>query len=75
MNKHSSIYYFIQSKLGDNPPQIIGHSEDEETREIYYKFMDKKKALKLIEEERKVSPQYKYRLVKCTTTYQEDNWN
>ena len=73
--KHSFTHYFLQSKLGDAPPQIVGHSEDEETKEIYHKFLDRKKAVKLMEDEKKVSPEYKYRIVKETTTYDEGAWS
>lgn len=72
--KHSFTHYFVQSKLGDAEPQIIAHSQDEETLEVYYKFLDRKKAVKLIENERKVSPEYKYRIVKCIETFQESTW-
>lgn len=73
--KHSHTHYFVQSKLGDKQPQIVGHSQDKKTKKVYFKFMDRKKANKLIEDERKVSPEYKYRLVKETTTYDEGPWN
>ena len=75
MKKKSFTHYFLQSKLGDAPPQIVGHSEDEETKEIYYKFFDRKKAVKLMEDEKKVSLEYKYRIVKCTETYDESVWS
>lgn len=73
--KHSFTLYFLQSKLGDVQPQIVGHSQDEETKEIYHKFLDRKKAVKLMEAEKKVSPEYKYRIVKETTTYDEGSWS
>ena len=73
--KHSFTHYFLQSKLGDAAPQIVGHSQDEETKEIYYKFLDRKKAVKLMEDEKKVSPEYKYRIVKYTETYDEGSWS
>ncbi len=73
--KHSFTHYFLQSKLGDAQPQIVGHSEDEETKEIYHKFLDRKKAVKLMVDEKKVSPEYKYRIVKCTETYDEGSWS
>ena len=72
--KHSFTHYFVQSLLGGSRPQIVGHSQDDETGEIYHKFLDRKKALKLIEDEKKVSPEYKYRVVKETTTYDEGEW-
>ena len=52
--KHSLTHYFLQSKLGDAPPEIVGHSQDDETKEIYHKFLDRKKAVKLMEDEKKV---------------------
>ncbi len=73
--KHSLTHYFLQSILGDALPQIVGHSQDEETKEIYYKFLDRKKAVKLMEDEKKVSPEYKYRIVKCTVTYENGSWS
>ena len=73
--KHTNTHYFLQSKLGDAEPQIVGHSQDEETDEVYYKFLERKKALKLMEDEKKISPEYKYRIVKCTETYEEGSWS
>jgi len=73
--KHSSTFYFVQAKLGDKFPEIIGHSKDEETGEVYYKFLDKKKAKQLLENEKKVSPEYQYRIVKETITHEwKDDW-
>ena len=69
--KHSFTYYFLQSKKGYEQPQIVGHSQDKKTKEIFYKFFDRKKAAKLMEDEKKVSPQYKYMIVKVTTTYND----
>jgi hypothetical protein len=51
--KHSFTHYFLQSKLGDAPPQIVGHSQDEETKEIYHKFLDRKKLSNLWKMKRK----------------------
>lgn len=73
--KHSFTYYFVQSKLGDAQPKIVGHSQDNETKEIYYKFLDRKKAIKLMEDKKKVSPKYTYRIVKYTETFNEDAWS
>ena len=71
---HSTTFYFVQSKLGDNRPETVGHSKDKKTGEIYYKFMDRKKAHKLMKDEKLVSPEYNYRLVKETITYNEGAW-
>lgn len=61
--------YYVQSRDANNNLGIVGHSEDEETKEVYYKFMDKAKARKLMDEERKVSPEKMYRIVKETVTF------
>jgi hypothetical protein len=72
--KKSFTHYFLQSKLGEALPQTVGHSEDEKTKEIYYKFLDRKKALKLMEDEKKINPEYKFRVVKCTESYEHGSW-
>jgi hypothetical protein len=74
--KHSFTHYYVQSKkvAGDEQPQIVGHSKDDETGEIYYKFLDIKKANKLLADEKLVSPEYKYRVIKEVTTYEETAW-
>lgn len=73
--KHTYTHYYLQSKKGDEQPKIVGHSKDEETGEVYYKFLDRKKAVKLMEDEKKVSPEYQYRIVKETTSYDEGAWS
>lgn len=73
--KRTFTHYFLQSKLKDGQPQIVGHSKDSETGEIHYKFYDRKQAVKLMEAEKKVSPEYHYRIVKETTTYDEGMWS
>jgi hypothetical protein len=65
--KHSSTVYWIESIDKKGKESVVGHSQDDKTKEVYYKFLDRKKALKLIDDERKVSPEYRYRLVKQTT--------
>ena len=72
--KHSSKYYYIESK-GKDKISIIGHSKDEKTGEIYYKFLDKKKALSLVEAERLISPEYKYRVCTITETIETPNFS
>ncbi len=73
--KHSFTHYFLQSKKGDERPKIVGHSQDKKTKEIYHQFLDRKKAIKLMEDEKKISPEYKYRIVKETTSYDEGTWS
>jgi len=73
--RNTSTHYFAQSQLGHNPPEIVGHSQDEETKEIYYKFLERKKAVKLIADERKLDPERKYRVVKVTTISEAGSWS
>jgi hypothetical protein len=73
--KNTSTHYFVQSQLGDNPTEIVGHSQDKKTKEIYYKFLERKKAVKLIEDERKLDPKRKYRVVKVTTISEAGSWS
>ena len=73
--KRSFTYYFIQSQKDGGKPEIVGHSQDKKTKEIYYKFMDRKKAISLMNDEKFVSPEYKYRLVKETHTFDEGAWS
>lgn len=72
--KHTFSYYYVQCRI-DGKVDIVGHSENDETKEVYYKFLDKKKAIKLIEEERKLNPEYNYRLIKHTQITEESNWS
>jgi hypothetical protein len=65
--KHSSTVYWIEADK-NGKRAIIGHSQDKKTGEIYHEFLNRKEAVKLMDEERKVSPEYKYRLIKKTTT-------
>lgn len=65
--------YFVQS-LKDGKIETLAHGKDEETGELYCEFLDKKKAMGLLEAEKKVSPEYKYRIVKETKTYKLGSW-
>jgi hypothetical protein len=66
-------HYFLQSKLNDKI-HIVGHSTDEETGEVYFKFLDKSKVKKLMADEMKVSPEYEYRIVKVTENIDLGRW-
>ncbi len=72
--KRSFTHYYIQSKEGIEAPSIVGHSSDEETGEVYYKFLDRAKAKKLLSDEKKSIPTKQYRLVKLTQTYETTDW-
>lgn len=71
--KHTSSYYYVES-LVEKSIKTIGHSADEETGEIYYKFLDRKKANNLLRDEKKLVPEFKYRVVKVTTTHNAEQW-
>lgn len=72
--KHSTTYHFVQRVIEGNAPEIVGHGEDKKTGEVFYKFLDKKRAKILMEAEKKVSPEYKYRLVKEVNNFDLGQW-
>lgn len=72
--KHSFTHYYVQAQNENGEPEIVHHSMNEETKEYYYKFFDKKKAKELAEKEKKTDPNTKFRVVKCTETYVVDPW-
>ncbi len=72
--KQKLTHYYVQAQDGDKKPQIVCHTEDEETGELYHKFMDKKKAKKLLETEKKITPDVKFRVVKMTESYELGEW-
>jgi hypothetical protein len=66
-------YYFLQSRLNDHV-QTVGHSKDEETGEIYTKFINRKDCKKLMLDEMKVSPEYEYRIMKVIERVEVGKW-
>lgn len=66
--------YWVES-MKDDKRSYVGHSQDKTTGEVHYKFLERSKALKMIQDEKKLSPEYKYRLVKQTTTTQFGGWS
>lgn len=56
--------FWVEAKDENAKETIVGHGKDEETGEIYYQFFSRAKANKLLKDEKKVSPQYKYRVVR-----------
>lgn len=75
MPKHSFIHYFVQVQKEGEFPMTVFHSQDEETKEFYHKFLDRKKANALLKAEKKASPDEKFRVVKCTETYDAESWS
>ncbi len=73
--KICSTYYFVQALETENSaPKIVAHTTDEKTGELYYKFMDKKKAVKLMNDERKVNPEFKFRVVKLIEKFESSDF-
>lgn len=73
--KHKTIYFFVQSLDKKGDINTVCHSKDEETDELYYRFFDRKKAVALMEAERKATPESTYRIVKITETFEAENFH
>lgn len=54
--------------------EIVSHTYDEKKKEHFHKFLDRKKAQALLEAEKKVTQNVKFRVVKCTETYDTGSW-
>lgn len=74
MTKQSFTHYYVQAQKEGEAPEIVYHTHDKETDEYYYKFLERKKAKALAEAEKKITPEIKFRVVKCIETYQPDQW-
>jgi len=71
---HSFTHYYVQVEVEGKNPQIVYHTHDEETNEYYHKFLERKKAKALAEAEKKITPNHKFRVMKCVETYTADAW-
>ena len=56
MAKQSFTHYYVQVLVEGSLPQVVHHTYDEKVHEYYYKFFDRKKAQKLAEAEKKITP-------------------
>jgi excinuclease UvrABC nuclease subunit len=74
MAKKSFTYYYVQAKKEDEIPKIVYHTHNKEYGEYYHRFFDKKKANALAKAENKIKPEVKFRVVKCTKTYEAEPW-
>lgn len=74
MSKQSFTHYYVQAHRDGELPGIVYHTYDEEEKEYHYKFLDKKKAKALAEAEKKITPDAKFRVVKCVETYEVGAW-
>lgn len=67
-------HYYVQGQNVGGLPQIIYHTHNEELDEYYYKFSTHKKAQELLEAEKEIEPDTKYRVVKCTVKLDAGDW-
>ncbi len=69
MKANTFTYYYVQTLLNDsNLPEIVYHSKNN------YKFLDKKKAIDLLDAEKKITPDVKFRLVTLSEKYSTEEW-
>lgn len=69
--KRTFSHYYVVSKKEGKKQMVVAHSKDDETGEEYFKFMDKKKAIALMESEKKITPDYQFCVMKEPTSYSE----
>ncbi len=74
MSKQSFMHYYVQAQKEGELPEIVYHTYNEKKKEYYYKFLDRNKAKALAEAEKKITPDVKFRVVKCVETYEPDAW-
>lgn len=69
--KRTFTHYYVVSKKEGEKEMIVSHSKDDETGEDYYKFLDKKKAIDLMNAEKMSTPDYSFCVMKESTSYEE----
>jgi hypothetical protein len=74
MAKRSFTHYYVQVLIEGSAPQPVYHTYDEEKDEYYFLFLDRNKAQALAEEEKRINPEHKFRVVKYTETYDPKPW-
>lgn len=74
MKNVKQIHYTVQVEVEGGFPINIAHTHKKETDEYFYEFLDKKKAIELMEAEKLLSPNERFRVVKRTTIYQPMEW-
>ena len=74
MAKQSFTHFYVQAQKEAEAPEIVYHTHDKKAKEYYHKFLDRKKAKALAEAEKKITPEVKFRVVKCTETYDTEPW-
>lgn len=74
MAKKSFTHYYVQAQKEGELPEIVYHTYVEETKEYFHKFLNKSKAQKLTNTEKELTPDVKFRIVKCIETYDAGDW-
>jgi hypothetical protein len=72
--EQSVTYWFVQSQDSNNTPEIVAHSQDDETKILYYKFTTHKKAKQFADAKKLLNSNIKYCIVKCIKTYDAETW-
>jgi len=70
----SQTHYYVQMQQENDFPKPVPHTIDEEKDEMYYRFIDRKKAQALADATKKANPDNKYRVVKSTETFYVTEW-
>lgn len=74
MSKKSFTHYYVQAQEEGGLPQVVVHTISKAKLEQYHKFTDRKKAQEFLEVEKKSAPNVKFRIVKCTETFESSSW-
>lgn len=72
--KNTMTHYYIQGKRENEQPFTVCHTYNEEKKEYFHKFMKKISALELLQAEKAINKDTKYRLIKVTETITIDKW-
>ena len=75
MAKKSFAHYYVQAQEEGGLPEIVSHAYDKKKKEYFHKFLDRKKAQELLDKEKLITPNTKFRVVKCTEIYDAGIWH
>lgn len=73
--RYSHTFFYLQSRIGNEPPKIIEHSKNEESGELLFRFLNHKKAYDLMKEKKITNPECQYRIVKEIIVFHEGAWS
>ena len=74
MAQASFTYYYVQAQEQGGLPEIVSHTYDKKKKEHFHKFLDRKKAQELLDKEKAITPNTKFRIVRLTETYTDSPW-